>query len=172
MPGSGVRPTSDMVREALFSILGPRVATGAFLDLYAGSGAVGIEAISRGAPSATFVERDRKAVRVIRENLETCRFAGRARIVERPVTEALDRRLVVPSDYAIVFCDPPYGSEEGGHALIRLAGALKKAQTTPLLILEHASRNPPGFGDDSLKLSKSATYGDTALSFFEVGGGV
>lgn len=86
---AGTRPTADSVKEALFSTLGTRVAGGRVLDLYAGSGALGIEALSRGAEAATFVERDPRAVSVIRSNLEATGFSGQARVVEAPVQRFL-----------------------------------------------------------------------------------
>src|SRR6201984_2147335 len=89
LKGLALRPTSDMLRETLFNILGPRVAGSRFLDLFAGTGAVGIEAISRGATSAVFVENHPAAVRLIRENLASLEIATEARIIATAVTPAL-----------------------------------------------------------------------------------
>lgn len=106
-PGRTTRPTSDRMREALFNSLGSLdlVVGATVVDLFAGSGALGIEALSRGAASATFVESDRAAAAVIEANLERCRLADRARVVVGPVERYLMRR-VAPADLALA--DPPY----------------------------------------------------------------
>src|SRR6185369_16193292 len=102
--GRDTRPTSDRVREAAFNLIGP-VDGAAVLDLFAGSGAMGLQALSRGATSATFVESDRDACRVIDRNIEKLRVTG-ARVVQQEVLQALtmDRRT-----YDLILCDPPYG---------------------------------------------------------------
>ncbi|HZP90701.1 MAG TPA: RsmD family RNA methyltransferase, partial [Actinomycetota bacterium] len=119
----GVRPVSDVAREGLFSSLGDRVAGARVLDLYAGTGALGIEALSRGAASAVFVERARRAVRTIRDNLERTRLASRAVVRAGDVVRFVmsDDKSIGPFDLCLL--DPPYetGADELGRVLSALA---------------------------------------------------
>ncbi len=113
----GVRPTSDRVRESVFNALGQFFDGGDVLDLYAGTGALGIEALSRGCERAVFVERDARAVAVIWENLRRARLAGRAEVVRDDVGRALDRMLTDRRVFNLIFADPPYriaATEVGG----------------------------------------------------------
>jgi len=165
-PGHAVRPTADRVREALFSILGNRVAGGAFVDLYAGSGAVGLEALSRGARHATFVERDRAALKALSSNLRRCGFEGQARVIGAPVIATLRGGALAGGDYDIAFLDPPYRSEETATALGLVAAGKGILSGGGVVVLEHGrSWGPPGSAG-SLSLSRTALYGDTALSFY------
>ena len=155
MPGRGVRPTSDRLRETLFNVLGEEVKEKVFVDAYAGSGAVGIEALSRGAARVVFIESDRKAVAVIRENLRALGLA--AQVVARPVIRALG---AVGAD--IVFLDPPYDQAREYEAALTLLG-----QRPPgLVIAEHATRSPlaPAYG--SLCRVRVLRQGDSSLSFY------
>jgi pantetheine-phosphate adenylyltransferase/16S rRNA (guanine(966)-N(2))-methyltransferase RsmD len=104
----GVRPTSDRVRESVFNALGQFFDGGEVLDLYAGTGALGIEALSRGCERAVFVERDGRVVAVIRENLRRTGFAGRAEVVRAEVGRTLDRMLTDGRLFNLIFADPPY----------------------------------------------------------------
>jgi pantetheine-phosphate adenylyltransferase/16S rRNA (guanine(966)-N(2))-methyltransferase RsmD len=103
----GVRPTSDRVRESVFNSLG-QFFDGDVLDLYAGTGALGIEALSRGSERAVFVEKDRRALGVIRENLQRARVADRAEVVAGDVGRVLDRMLTDGRQFNLIFADPPY----------------------------------------------------------------
>jgi len=155
--GKDTRPTSDRVREAAFNLIGP-VDGATVLDLFAGSGAMGLEAVSRGAVSATFVENDREAVRSIERNLEKLRVTG-ARVVQRDVRQALatDSRT-----YDLVLCDPPYGYSE--HE--RLAPYLVKALAPDgLLVYETGAREEPQI--QGLRVRTSRTYGSARLTLFE-----
>jgi 16S rRNA (guanine966-N2)-methyltransferase len=163
----GARPTSDRVREALFSILGDRTAGARFLDLYAGTGAVGIEALSRGARSATFIEPDRASLRVLRANLEACEMAGSARVVPTTAETFLQRVPLADAAYDIIFADPPY-HENGGPALLRSldqAGIMTRDST---VILEHFSKVTIPSEVGRLLRVRQYRYGDTALSVFSV----
>jgi pantetheine-phosphate adenylyltransferase/16S rRNA (guanine(966)-N(2))-methyltransferase RsmD len=104
----GVRPTSDRVRESVFNALGQFFDGGEVLDLYAGTGSLGIEALSRGCERALFVEKDGRAVAAIRENLRRTGFAGRAEVVRGDVESVLDRLLADGREYGLIFADPPY----------------------------------------------------------------
>ena len=153
-PGRGTRPTADRVREALFSILGD-VAGTRVLDLFAGSGALGIEALSRGAASAVFVESDVRAAAVIRRNLETL---GSEAEVRRQ--DALRYLAVAEGTFDLVFLDPPYD-----HAS-RLAGPLAERLPSLLtdagrIVTESNKRMPLEL---SLPLLRERTYGDTRIA--------
>ena len=156
----GLRPTSDRLRETLFDILAPRIAGARVLDGYAGTGAVGIEAISRGASHVTFVERDPRAVRLIRENLARAGVPERYAIIRAGVADAL-RRAAGPFD--LVILDPPYAADAAADAL-DAATAAGGPETRA--IVEHARRYaaPPRQG--KWTLDRSVTAGDSVLSFY------
>ena len=154
--GRDTRPTSDRVREAAFNLIGP-VEGAAVLDLFAGSGAMGLEALSRGAASATFVESDRDACRAIDRNIEKLRVTG-ARVVQQDVMQAL---ATGRQTYDLVLCDPPYGYP--GHD--RLAPYLVRALAPDgVLVYETGSREEPAI--EGLWARTSRTYGSARLTLF------
>ena len=155
IPGLATRPTPDRLRETLFNILSSRVEGATFLEAYAGSGAVGIEALSRGAAQCIFLERSRKAAAVIQENLESLGLEARARVVPSPALTALAQ---YPAD--IGFLDPPYDLEN------EYAAALDRIQA-PLVIVQHSTRFDPGEAHGALHRTRSLKQGDNALSFYE-----
>ena len=158
LPGATTRPTPDRLRETLFDILAPRIERATFLDAYAGTGAVGIEALSRGARHAYFLERNRAALAVLRENLAGLGLEARATVVPGPVAVTLPRCAA-----EIVFLDPPYDQER------EYAAALEAlAQAPPgLVIVQHSVRFEPGIQFGSLEQVRRVKQGDNALSFFE-----
>jgi 16S rRNA (guanine966-N2)-methyltransferase len=155
--GAGTRPTADRVREALFSILGS-VEGLRVLDLYAGSGALGLEALSRGAASATFVESARPALAAIQANLDATGEEG-----EVAASDAIDwLRANAGRDPAfdLVFCDPPYDSAPGiAQALTELVPRVATAEA--LIVIESSKRNPLVV---DLPLTDERTYGDTRIA--------
>ena len=163
-PGSATRPTSDRVREALFSSIeawcgslrGLR-----FLDLYAGSGAVGLEAWSRGAGVVTLVESDRRTARLIGQNAATLGFA-RAEVVPAPVAQTLARPPLAP--YDIVFMDPPYPLDDAALAHeLALLGSQGWLVPSAMVVVERSSRSAePGWGD-GVTGRRSRRYGETTL---------
>lgn len=165
--GAEARPTSDRVREALFQILEPFDGE-VVLDLYAGTGALGIEALSRGAARAIFVERDRGMLRVLARNVEDLGMSGRATIVPGDVGAVLAGRgahLTAASiDLAVV--DPPYGSRVQAATLEALVPWLAP---DAIVALEHAARDA---APDAEGLSRTDTrrWGDTAVSFYVLAG--
>lgn len=165
--GTSLRPTSDKVREALFSILGMRITGGRFLDLYAGTGAVGIEALSRGAAVVTFVEASPGAVGLLRKNLDTCHLAGRARVWVEQTGTFLSRREWWDSPYDVVFADPPYAARAELDVLAGLGQSGLLAQDG-VIVLEQAStsESPQRMGNTTL--TRRCEYGDTALCFYHV----
>ena len=155
-----IRPTADRVREALFDILGARVRGSRFLDAYAGTGAVGCEALSRGAARVVFLERQRGALRLIRANLGLGPWSGSSDVLEGEVSASLRDLGRFGTRFDIVFLDPPYDEPTLPGAL-DLAARLLEAGG--LLILEHrsAAAVPPAAG---LVPSRTYRYGDTSLS--------
>jgi len=163
LPGLEVRPTPDRMRESLFSILAPRISGAVFLDLYAGTGAVGIEALSRGAERAVFVEHNHAAAEVIRFNLKTLGLEKRGRVWEGRAARVIPK--IESGD--IAFLDPPYPLEqEYERALMALA-----EEPPGLTIVQHASRFALGESYGVLKRSRVLKQGENALSFFEAGHG-
>ena len=161
-----LRPTPDRVREALFSIMGDRIRGSRFLDLFAGTGAVGIEALSRGARNVHFVEREPVFGKLIRDNLKDLSLEDKGELLHYEFRRALDllgRRKIV---FDIVFADPPYQSRFGQHVLSRVADS-NLLESEGLLIIEHATSVdlPTGLGD--LKRTDQRRYGETVLSFYE-----
>ncbi|NLA58478.1 MAG: 16S rRNA (guanine(966)-N(2))-methyltransferase RsmD [Firmicutes bacterium] len=163
--GLKTRPTSDRVKESLFSILGEKAAAGRFLDLYAGSGAIGIEALSRGAPGAVFVDNSKAAVQAIRKNLERVGLADLAEVyqtnVERAIPILARRKLA----FGCIFLDPPYLS---GKAVTTLEAIDCHGLAGPetLVIVEHGKQEQLPERIGSLVLHRVQSYGDTAISFF------
>jgi len=156
IPGGATRPTSDRLRETLFDILAPRIRDATFLDAYAGTGAVGIEALSRGAAHVWFLERSRAALQVLRENLASLDLEARASVIAGPALLSLER---FPA--AIVFLDPPYTLDRELTAALEMLGATPP----PLVIAQHSIRLavPETFG--RLRRTRVVKQGDNALSF-------
>ncbi len=157
VPGLETRPTPDRLREALFNVLAPRIEGATFMDLYAGTGAVGIEALSRGARRCVFVEKSRGAAEVIRENLVALGLEPRAEVYTSKPAPVLER---VTAD--IVFLDPPYEMEAERDATLTALGASQ----APLVIVQHASRAAPREEYGSLRRYRVLKQGDNSLSFY------
>jgi 16S rRNA (guanine966-N2)-methyltransferase len=161
--GLQTRPTSDRLRETLFNILGAKVEGCVFVDAYAGTGAVGIEALSRGARRAVFIEKDRKAVATIRENLESLKISGRARVMQGLAHLHLGELVSGKNEKAdIVFLDPPYEKEK------EYAACLETLQTNPpeLTVVQHSVRLVLAKEYGPLQCARVLKQGDNALSFY------
>ncbi len=168
-PGPGTRPLSDRVKQTLFAILEPELADARVLDLFAGSGAAGIEALSRGAASATFVESDAAALRVIAENLERTHLAGgaRGRAVRSDVVRWLAADGVAAGPFDVVFVDPPYADPT---MLVRV---LETLGSTPGLlgadarvVAKHFWRDRPPAAVGLLASDRERRFGETSLTFY------
>ncbi len=158
-----LRPTSDLVRGAIFDILASlRVDSTRALDLYAGSGALGIEALSRGARWCDFVEQDRAACAIIRENLALAGFQERGQVHCLPVEKALNR---LEGPYDLVLMDPPYEDEGAVAVVARLAGSpLVRPGST--LVVEHPWRCLPADQWGPFTLASRKRHGDTGVSIY------
>lgn len=167
--GTRVRPTADRVKEALFSILESRfdLGGGRVLDLYAGSGGLGIEALSRGAAAAVFVEQDVEVARILRRNLQTCGFE--AEVLGSTVERALVRLAQRGDVFGGVLLDPPYAGGEAARCLAWLAGGAL-LEPGAWVVVEHDVRVAldPSVGLLSLILTRR--YGTSVVSLFEKGG--
>ncbi len=164
-PGPGTRPLTDRVKQTLFGILEPRLEGARVLDLFAGSGAGAIEALSRGAASAVLVERDAGAVRVIAENLRRARLEASARVVRRDAIAGLaDAAADGTQAFDLVLADPPY--EDTG-ALVRaleLVGPLVVEGGT--VVAKHFWRDAPPARVGMLAAERDKRFGETALTFY------
>ena len=173
VPGRGsrrIRPTSDRTREALFSIIGPQVADSTVLDLYAGTGTLGIEALSRGAARAVFVDRSRQALELIHANLERCFSSPRAMLVQCNLAAGADARQLVariPDNilFDLVFLDPPYEKKlaESSLKMVDKTGLVRRGGT----VVAEERKNvelPEQFS--TLVLTDRRRYGETALWFY------
>ena len=163
--GSSLRPTSDKVREALFSILGTRVPGSRFLDLYAGTGAVGIEALSRGARLVTFVESDLKAVQIMRKNLTTCGMLDHAELRVVRTQTFLRQPLSWNGPYDVVFADPPYADRQ---AVELVLGSWHLGALAPdaVMVIEQDARTLLPTETEGARLIRRYDYGDTALFLY------
>ncbi len=164
----GTRPTSDRLRETLFNVLRERVAGVRFLDLYAGSGAVGIEALSRGAGEAVLVERGAAALKAMRANVRELGLEGRAVVVERAVGAAV-RRL--QGEFGVVFLDPPYEAAAEYAETLEVLGVGGLLGPGGVVVAEHASRSGLAEVYGGLRRTRELRQGDAALSFYEAGWG-
>jgi len=170
----GLRPTSDKLRETLFNIIAPRIAGARVLDGYAGTGALGIEALSRGAARVAFVDDDRRAQALVAANLSHCGVSwdtvkgvggGGCVIIRDSVQRAL-ARLGSADPFDIILFDPPYGlmRDNSLHAVLAEAGSLLSPDG--ILVLEHARRDPAPEAAGPLVRTRVVEAGDSALAFF------
>lgn len=170
-PSLQTRPTSDRLRETLFNILAPRIEGARFLDLCAGTGAVGIEALSRGAVHVTFVDQSRKLCDLIQTNLELLKTTdAEADVVKEEVTDFLRRHTKTASEaFDIVFFDPPYAADY--EAVLAYAGenAEKLLAQDGLIIVEHYKKKELGEEYGMLRRNRIVKQGDSMLGFYEVG---
>ena len=164
--GRATRPTSDRLRETLFNVAGPAVPGSTWYDCFAGSGAVGLEALSRGAAFAVFFETGRDALRALRANIAALDAGARCRVVEQPVAQAL-ARAERPADF--LFLDPPYAAErEYARLLAWLGEAPPLLAPAATVIVEHARRSTlaPAYG--RLSRVRLLEQGSSAFSFYRL----
>jgi 16S rRNA (guanine(966)-N(2))-methyltransferase RsmD len=174
-PGLATRPTSDRLRETLFNVLAPRIKGVAFLDLYAGSGAVGMEALSHGAAAVTFVERAPAALAVLRGNLTKLGLTAGFRIQSSSVGAFLRRAQTGGNPelaFDVVFLDPPYDATQEYEATLNLLGAAQSGLLAPgaLVIAEHRRKERLEERYGSLERTRLLEQGDASLSFYAASG--
>jgi 16S rRNA (guanine966-N2)-methyltransferase len=173
-PSLQVRPTSDRLRETIFNVIAPRIEGARFLDLCSGSGAVGIEALSRGARHATFVDRSRQMCALVKSNLDLCRIEPNEGEVVQAEAQDYLRRVIAQQSGAfdpwnIVFFDPPYATDYLPMLDTFGAHASRLLTENGLLIVEHHHKNQLPGEIGSLRSIRILKQGDSALSFYEVG---
>jgi len=174
-PGDATRPTGARVKEALFSILSD-VSEARVLDLYSGSGALGIEALSRGAAHAVFVEAARPALTCLRQNLETLGLTAQSQILSVRVEGALER-LAPHAPFDLVLCDPPWRDAPSALAALEAFATAGLFSAAVRVVLEHSARTPPAPptsaspGKDVLFVADQRRWGDTGVTLFGLGPG-
>jgi 16S rRNA (guanine966-N2)-methyltransferase len=167
--GLRTRPTADRVRVTLFDVLGPAVEGARVLDLFAGTGAVGIEALSRGATRVVFVERDPAALRALRANLAALRASrGEARVVAGDAVALLAELAREEGPFDLVFLDPPYATTLAGRALAALAAA-GACRPGGEIVVQHSTRTALPAVPGLVPHRRARRFGDTALTFLRAG---
>lgn len=167
--GQALRPTSDWLRETLFNILGTAVSGSRFLDLYAGTGAVGIEALSRGAVETIFVENHGAAVKLIRENIASLKIDSGARVIASDAAQALTKLAAgALHTFDLIFLDPPYAAEREYQTTMSILGASRIISATSVVIAEHRKTFELAEFFGRLQRYRVLKQGDAALSFFRV----
>jgi 16S rRNA (guanine966-N2)-methyltransferase len=168
LKGTKLRPTSDRLRETLFNILGPAVEDVTFVDLYAGTGAVGIEALSRGARHVIFVEQHAPAAALIRRNVESLGIRPEAEVLSVDVARALERLESRRVHAHIIFVDPPYAADEEYEKTLEALGESAIVAPDGRVIVEHLRKRelPERIGD--LEMVRVVEQGDAALTFYRL----
>lgn len=164
--GAAIRPTADRLREAMFNILSFCVQDAVVLDLFAGTGALGIEALSRGAESAVFVENNNEAVSVIERNVKSCGFAGRTNIIRWNIKKNLDCLQYKKPAFALAFLDPPYQQGMVKPALFNLYRS-KSLQREAKIVVEHSNREAVPKDLLAFETTDQRRYGKTLVSFLK-----
>jgi len=171
LKGNALRPTSDRLRETLFNVLGPNVAGSRFLDIFAGTGAVGIEAISRGAKEVVFIENHAPAAVLIRRNLESLAITNGAQVLPLDALRGLERLAArhkpTEAPFDFVFVDPPYAEKEHYDRVLGFLGAASFLSQGSLVIAEHRRTHELPQRIGRLLQTRILRQGDAALSFFE-----
>lgn len=165
VPGTSTRPTTDKVKESLFNMIGPYFSGGIGLDLFAGSGGLGIEALSRGLEKVIFVDREGKAIHIVNENLKTCGLEGRAEVYRNDAVRALKAIQKRNLTFNYIFLDPPYKKQQ----LVKLLEMIDKEKlidTDGLIVCEHASdiQLPEKIG--GLMQSRNEKYGIIGITLY------
>ena len=170
LKGLALRPTSDRLRETLFNVLGPAVAGVRFLDLFAGTGAIGIEAVSRGAADVVFVEKHAPAVALIRKNLEALGIRSGVSVMTADVLRGLEtlasREKGGGQGFGYVYLDPPYAAAEDYVRVLRFLGSSELLATDGMLIAEHRRNLDLLEETGALRRFRVLRQGDAALSFY------
>jgi 16S rRNA (guanine966-N2)-methyltransferase len=166
LKGSDIRPTSDRVREAIFDLIGHELEGTIVLDLFAGTGSLGLEALSRGASTAFFTDYSQKALTVIKKNIALCNFNHRSRIIKRDLRRGLPKTIpFLENDFHLVFVDPPYGK---GY----IPMVLQDLSTSPslaaqcLIVAESSKNEQPLSRMGPIAVCDTRSYGDTRITIY------
>ena len=164
--GRQIRPTTDRMREAIFNILSPLVREAVVLDLFAGTGAFGLEAISRGACSALFIDNHPDAIRLLNKNISACRMVEETRVVKWDIARDLNCLKDVQPGFNLVFLDPPYSRDLVRPALLHLHES-NAVQTDARIVIEHSIDEPLPHDLDGFSMEDRRKYGKSLVSFFK-----
>ncbi|WP_172252743.1 16S rRNA (guanine(966)-N(2))-methyltransferase RsmD [Saccharibacillus deserti] len=165
VPGTGTRPTTDKVKEALFSMIGPFFEGGTALDLFAGTGGLAIEAISRGMDRAILVDADAKSIEVVRANLKATGFESRAEVYRNDAQRALKALSKRETKFDLVFLDPPYRMKNGAELMATIEEyGLLEPEATVVLEYDSSYEYPETAG--AFELQRKAVYGEIAVSIY------
>ncbi len=162
--GKAIRPTPDRVREAIFNILAHKPRGADVLDLFAGTGALGIESVSRGARSAVFIDQSAAAIALLKQNLQRCNLMGVTRIIQRDVSRGLDRIDNFENGFNLVFLDPPYGCHLAVPALDLLQRATCLRPESTIVVEHEPGLTWPSLGT-SISITDTRRYGRTQVTF-------
>lgn len=168
LKGMQLRPTSDQMRETLFDVLGPSIQGSTFLDAYAGSGAVGLEALSRGAKEVVFVEYHRAATDLIRKNLTALKVEDGFYLMNTRVLTAIERLDEEGTIFDFVFLDPPYGEAREYHQVLRQLGRSRLLTPDSFVIAEHSRHYFLEEKYNRLERTRSIRHGDAELTFYRL----
>jgi 16S rRNA (guanine966-N2)-methyltransferase len=168
LKGGKLRPTSDQLRETLFDVLGPAIEGSAFLDAYAGSGAVGLEALSRGAAEVVFLEHHRAAVTLIRENLKSLRIEAGFRVIASQALSGFDRLAEEGTHFDYAFLDPPYSEISEYHHALRQLGRSRILRQAAWVIAEHSRFCVLEDEYGALHRTRLIRHGDAQLGFYRL----
>lgn len=169
VPGTSTRPTTDKVKESLFNMIGPYFTGGMGLDLFAGSGGLGIEALSRGLEKVIFVDRDGKSIHIVNENLKSCGLENRAEVYRNDAARALKAIQKRDLTFNYIFLDPPYKKQQLV-MLLEMIAKEKLIHEDGLVVCEHASdiQLPESIG--GLKQARNEKYGIIGITLYKVDG--
>ncbi|OPA77849.1 16S rRNA (guanine(966)-N(2))-methyltransferase RsmD [Paenibacillus selenitireducens] len=165
VPGMGTRPTTDKVKEAVFSIIGPYFDGGRVLDLFAGTGGLGIEALSRGAERAVFVDMDPKSIEVIRQNLKTAKLENQAEVYRNEATRAIKALEKRGGGFDLIFLDPPYKMTQVDEMMMDLAQR-GLVQDQAVIMVEHDADHTYPEQVGPFRSTRVAHYGETTISIY------
>jgi 16S rRNA (guanine966-N2)-methyltransferase len=166
--GHRTRPTADQVRIALMDTLMPALPDARFLDLFAGAGGVGLEALSRGAARAVLVERDAEAAAALRRNVAALRVGPRTLVLAMETARALNRLVTAGERFDLVFLDPPYGAGLVEDTLLRLGGGALLTLDA-IVVAQHFTKHAPPERVGALAAFRARRFGETTLTFFRAG---
>ncbi len=164
--GHDVRPTTDRVKESLFAILADRLNGAVVADLFAGTGSLGLEALSRGAATAVFVDASPSSLALVRDNAARARLADRAEILRKDAIAAVGHFARSGRTFDLIFCDPPYNKGLAA-AIIQKIDAGNILRPGGVAIVEHSRHEPLPAGLVNLTISRTERYGETILTFLE-----
>ncbi|MFO7611996.1 MAG: 16S rRNA (guanine(966)-N(2))-methyltransferase RsmD [Clostridia bacterium] len=169
--GLVTRPTSDMAKEALFNILRERYSGGNILDLFAGTGSLGLEAVSRGAAYCVFVDNDAESILKIKKNIKKCSMVDETMVLKMDACKAVDSKLVTDRKYSCIFMDPPYGKVRLGLIIEKIA-VNDIIEKEGVIVTEHGSQDIPPETMSGFACVDRRTYGSVNFSIYRKDGGL